>query len=121
MSCQVQFILKSQQKIQKEPEDFTHLFDWKIEKAPGPFEYWNLSTSYESGNNEIGGGLKRQDPQQKINNYIGVSSINEYSSKTEKLGSKVLVPNMAVPGHGYMAVYVDTEDNTFCLWPQALS
>lgn len=40
--------------------------------------------------------MKRQDPQQKINNYIGISSIEEYSSKTEKLGGKLLVPKMAM-------------------------
>lgn len=64
--------------------------------------------------------MKRQDPQQKINNYIGISSIEEYSSKTEKLGGKLLVPKMAIPGHGYMAVCMNTEGNTFSIWKAIL-
>ena len=64
--------------------------------------------------------MKRQDPQQKINNYIGISSIEEYSSKTEKLGGKLLVPKMVVLGHGYMAVCMSTEGNTFSIWKAIL-
>ena len=40
--------------------------------------------------------MKRQNPQQQITNFIDVKSIDEYSSKVEKLGGKVVVSKMAV-------------------------
>ena len=57
--------------------------------------------------------MKRQNPQQQIINFIDVKSIDEYSSKVEKLGGKVVVSKMAVPGMGYFAVCHDTENNSF--------
>ena len=41
---------------------------------------------------------KRGTADQKIVNYIGVSSVDEYLSKVEKLGGKVLMPKSAVSG-----------------------
>jgi uncharacterized protein len=103
--------------LERAKKFYTELFGWKMEKAPGPFEYWMISTTDENGNKAIGGGMvKRQDPQQRIGNYIGVQSIEEYTSKIEKLGGKILVPKMAVPDNGYMSVCMDTEGNTFSLW-----
>jgi len=52
-------------------------------------------------------------PQQQITNFTDVKSVGEYSSKVEKLGGKVMVPKTAVPGMGYYAVCVDTENNSF--------
>jgi uncharacterized protein len=57
--------------------------------------------------------LKRQMPQQQITNFIDVKSVDEYSSKAEKLGGKVVVAKTAVPGMGCYAVCVDTENNSF--------
>ena len=34
----------------------------------------------------------------------------------EQLGGQVVVPKMAVPGFGYFAVCLDTENNTFAIW-----
>lgn len=59
---------------------------------------------------------KREKPQETITNFIDVSSIDEYSAKAEKLGGKVLVPKMPVQNYGYLAVCIDTENNTFGLW-----
>jgi predicted enzyme related to lactoylglutathione lyase len=56
---------------------------------------------------------KRQMPQQQITNFIDVKSVDEYSSKGEKLGGKVVVPKTGVPGMGYYSVCVDTENNSF--------
>jgi predicted enzyme related to lactoylglutathione lyase len=51
-------------------------------------------------------------------NYIGVSSIEECLAKAKKLGGNIISPKTAVPGWGYLAVCVDTEDNTFGLWQE---
>lgn len=96
---------------------YAELFGWKIEKYPGPMEYWMITTTNEKGEKAVDGGMmQRQNPQQPITNYIDVPSIDEYAAKVEKLGGKVIVPKMAVPGIGYFAVCLDTENNCFAIW-----
>jgi predicted enzyme related to lactoylglutathione lyase len=64
-----------------------------------------------------GGMMNRQNPQQQgITNYIGVKSVQEHSSKVERLGGKVIMQKTPVPGMGYFAVCTDTENNTFAIW-----
>jgi predicted enzyme related to lactoylglutathione lyase len=60
--------------------------------------------------------MKRQDPQQPNLNYIGVSSIDEYSKKVKELGGKVVMPKTKITGYGFFAVCIDTENNAFTLW-----
>ena len=82
-------------------------------------DYWIISTTDSKGNNaSIGGGMmKRQGPHHEhITNFIDVNSVDEYSSKIQKLGGKVVVSKMAVPGMGYFAICHDTENNTFGIW-----
>lgn len=52
----------------------------------------------------------------EITNFIDVNSVDEYSSEIEKLGGKIVVPKMAVPGMGYFVVCHDTENNSFGIW-----
>lgn len=92
---------------------YIDLFGWKIEKTP-EMDYWMITTSGEKAVD--GGMMKRQNPEEKITNYIDVPSIDEYAAKVEKLGGKVVVPKAAVPNYGYFAVCIDTENNAFALW-----
>jgi predicted enzyme related to lactoylglutathione lyase len=95
------------------------LFGWKIYRSPESntpkgMENWTVITTDHNGNEGLGGGMsKRQMPQQQITNFIDVKSVDEYSSKVEKLGGKVVVPKTAIPGMGYYAVCLDTENNSF--------
>jgi predicted enzyme related to lactoylglutathione lyase len=114
--------------LERSRKFYTDLFGWKIEKWPGTdggdggsssnMEYLMITTTDEKGNKAlIGGGMnKRQKPHEQITNFIDVKSVDEYSSKIEKLGGKVVVPKMAVPGMGYFAVCHDTENNSFGIW-----
>ena len=95
---------------------YTNLFGWKIEKLPGPMEYYEINTSSGDEKGINGGMAKKENPQQPITNYIDVSSMDEYLAKVEKLGGKVILPKTAVPNIGYTAVCLDTENNTFGLW-----
>lgn len=96
---------------------YEKLFNWTIEQVPGPMEYYNIATKDEKGNESIGGGMgKRGQPEQKITNYIGVESIDEYIKKVEELGGKILMPKTPIPGFGYLATFLDTEGNTLGLW-----
>jgi predicted enzyme related to lactoylglutathione lyase len=118
--------------VERAKKFYCDLFGWKMEKWPGAdgkdsssssnMEYWIISTTDDKGNKAaIGGGMmKRHDPpdqhHQHITNFIDVSSVDEYSSKIDKLGGKVVVSKMAVPGMGYFAVCHDTENNSFGIW-----
>jgi predicted enzyme related to lactoylglutathione lyase len=95
------------------------LFDWKMIPPPGMTDYYLIETEDLNGQAGVGGGLgKRGDPGQRITTYIGVSSVDEYTARVEKLGGKVLQPKMTVPGWGYLATCMDTEGNTFGLWQE---
>jgi uncharacterized protein len=107
--------------VERSKKFYSDLFGWKIEKWSGStdigMEYWTITTTDEKGNKALGGGMmKRQGPQQPIINYIDVKSVEEYSSKVQQLGGKVHVPKMTVPGMGYLAVCLDTENNAFGIW-----
>ena len=62
------------------------------------------------------GMMKRQMPEHRITNYINVKSVDEYSSKVEKLGGKIVASKHGVPGMGYFALCLDTENNSFGIW-----
>jgi len=96
---------------------YTELFDWKIEKHTGPMEYWLITTTDEEGEEGLSGGLmQRQGAGHPITNYIGVSSIDEYTIRVGELGGEVVMPKTPVSGMGYFAVCLDTESNAFALW-----
>jgi predicted enzyme related to lactoylglutathione lyase len=105
--------------IERSKVFYNQLFGWKIDKSPESntpegMENWTVTTTDDKGDNALVGGMsKRQMPQQQITNFIDVKSVDEYSSKAEKLGGKVVVPKTVVPGMGYYAVCVDTENNSF--------
>jgi len=77
-----------------------------------------VTTTDNKGNRALTGGmLKRQMSQhQGITNYIDVKSVQEDSTKVEQLGGKVIFPKDAVPGMGYFAICMDTENNGFAIW-----
>ena len=116
--------------IERAKKFYSELFGWKIEKWPGtetaeltsaatgqPMEYWMVTTTDDRGNKALGGGMmKRQMPEHHITNYIGVKSVDEYSSKVKNLGGKVVAPKHAVPGMGYFSLCLDTENNSFAIW-----
>ena len=111
--------------VERAKKFYSDLFGWKMEKWPGAdssssnMEYWIISTVDDKGNKAAMSGwmMKRQGQHhQHITNFIDVNSIDEYSSKIEKLGGKVVVSKMAVPDMGYFAVCHDTENNSFGIW-----
>jgi predicted enzyme related to lactoylglutathione lyase len=101
--------------VERAKKFYGDLFDWKIERLPGPQEYWHINTG--GGDDTPDGGLmKRQQPQQGITSYVGVSSVDESAAKVEKLGGKICRPKTAVPEMGYFVTCQDPENNMFALW-----
>jgi predicted enzyme related to lactoylglutathione lyase len=107
--------------VEKLRKFYSKLFGWKIEKTPGPIDYWMIETvpvdkkgmPIRPGVN--GGMMKRQQPEHKPVNYIAVESVDEYTKKIEALGGKVLVPKMEVPGIGWWTLALDPEGNQFAI------
>ena len=98
-------------EVERAKKFYIDLFGWIVEKTPG-MDYWTIRTQEGAH----GGMWKRQQPDQKIVDYFGVSSVSDSSAKVVKLGGKILMPKMAVPKMGYFAVCMDTEGNIFGLW-----
>jgi uncharacterized protein len=95
---------------------YNKLFGWKLTKFPMPMEYWHIETGGPDASPD-GGLMPRQDPrQQGITNFISVPSVDDYSTKVEKLGGRIFRPKTAVPEMGYFAICQDTENNVFALW-----
>ena len=102
---------------QRAKKFYTELFGWNFVAPPGFQDFYLIETSDLEGKPALGGGMgKRGSPDQRIVNYIGVTSIEEYSKKTERLGGKIIIPKMIVPKFGFMAVCRDSEGNSFGLW-----
>jgi len=53
-----------------------------------------------------------------VADFIRVPSIEECVERIERLGGRVVVPKKAVPGAGYFAVCLDTENRAFGLWQE---
>ena len=97
------------------------VFDWTIQKLSNPEDsskdYWFFDTKDQNGNKGIGGGLmKRQAPEHSVTNYITVQSVDDYASKIEEAGGKVIMPKTEIPDMGYIIVFLDTESNMFGLY-----
>ena len=104
--------------IERAKKFYSDLFGWKIEKwsesGTGDMEYWMVTTIDDKGNKGIDGEImKRQNLQHQITNSIDVNSVDEYSSKIQQLGGKVVYPKMASQKTGYFAGCLNTEGNSF--------
>ncbi|MBF0565716.1 MAG: VOC family protein [Nitrospirae bacterium] len=109
--------------VERSRKFYAELFGWKFEKMEGtcceggPSEYLLYTTKDDKGNVAFCVGLmNRMHPEHHITSYIGVDSIDEYAKKVESLGGKIIVPKAPVPGVGYFAVFMDTENNPLGLW-----
>ena len=98
-------------------EFYTGLFGWKFIAPPGFPDFYLIETTDLEGKPALGGGMgKRGSSDQRIMNYIGVPSLEEYCRKVEQFGGTVIIPKMIVPKFGCMVVCRDTESNSFGLW-----
>jgi predicted enzyme related to lactoylglutathione lyase len=87
-------------------------FGWKIEKWPGPMEYWMVSTGAE-GTPGINGGLMKKGNVSSTTNTIGVDSVDNAIATVTNAGGKLIMPKTAIPTVGYFAYCQDTEGNMF--------
>jgi predicted enzyme related to lactoylglutathione lyase len=108
--------------VEKLRKFYAELFGWKIEKMPGPMEYWGIETVPVDERGMLirpgvnGGMMKKQSPEQKGVNYVAVESVDEYTKKIEALGGKVIVRKQEIPTIGWWALGLDPEGNEFAIF-----
>ncbi len=109
------------QNVQTLKDFYTKLFGWKIDKTPGPIDYWTIETvpvdeSMTPIRPGVNGGLfKKEKPENKPVNYISVESIDKYLDKVKALGGKILQNKQEVPGVGWIAIALDPEGNQIAM------
>ena len=97
---------------------YRNVFDWQINKWDGPREFWEIKTG-ESDEPGIDGGLsKRERIGEWITPFINIKSIEQYISKIESNGGKIIQPKTAIPTIGYTLLFKDTESNTIGLFEE---
>ena len=100
---------------------YEDVFGWDMAKVPA-MDYWMFKTveSDDQGQPKRpgvnGAMMKRMYPGQSPLNYFGVADIEAHTAKLVAAGGEVLVPKMAVPGHGWFVQFKDTEGNILALW-----
>lgn len=98
--------------IKRAKKFYENVFDWKIEKMPGEYEYYGITT--EEG--AMRGGMGQRQGDQKITNYVGTEDIEKSMNEVKKYGGKIITPKMEVEGYGWLVTCEDTEGNIFGLW-----
>ena len=93
-------------------EFYKKVFNWKIDKWPGPFNYW-LVTTGEDKEPGINGAIMDKTNFKTTVNTVAVPSVDEFVKKITEAGGKVIAPKNAVMGQGYVAYVADTEGNVF--------
>lgn len=91
---------------------YESVFGWRFQKWDGPMEYWMVVTGTQ-GPGIDGGLMKRQQPGQSVNHVVGVDSVDATTQAVEKAGGRVVAPKSAIPGVGWIAYYLDPENNAF--------
>jgi predicted enzyme related to lactoylglutathione lyase len=110
--------------IKRAQEFYKKVFGWSMQKTNNPEnpekDYWHFETQDDDGNKGLSGGMmKRQAPEHTVTNYITVSSIEQYQSKIEQNGGKIMIKKTEIPNMGYFAIFTDSEDNMFGLFELA--
>jgi uncharacterized protein len=87
-------------------------FGWKIEKWPGPMDYWMVNTGPD-GAPGINGGLLKKGDVSTTTNTVGVESVDNAITAVTNAGGKLIMPKTPIPTVGYFAYCQDTEGNLF--------
>jgi uncharacterized protein len=95
-------------------EFYQEVFEWKIEKWEGPFDYW-LVTTGEEGEAGINGAIMTKMMGDQVRNTIAVETFEEYATKILTHGGKSVIPKMTIPEIGTMGTFEDTEGNIFLI------
>ena len=87
---------------------FEHVFNWRFEKFPMPYDYFRIQAGPASEPGIDGGiGAIADTPTAEgrplTQVTIPVSSVDDCISRIEEAGGRVVEPKMAIPGIGWFA------------------
>jgi predicted enzyme related to lactoylglutathione lyase len=94
-------------------EFYQSVFGWKIKKLESSAEYWHITTGDDDEFGIDGGLVRRANPSDTTINIIHIPSVDEFTTKVEAAGGKIIESKRAIPGAGYLVKCKDTEGNTF--------
>ena len=92
------------------------LFGWSFKDMKMPDG--SVYSMFQAGPNE-GGGIQKHPMPGSPNawlQYVGVASVKKAIAKAAKLGAKVIVDFMPVPGHGALGIFADPTGATCAVW-----
>ncbi|MCL4755123.1 MAG: VOC family protein [Myxococcales bacterium] len=95
---------------------YNGLFGWTFQDMKMPDG--SVYSMFTTGDNE-GGGIQKHPMPGAPNawlQYVGVASVKQAMAKAAKLGAKVIVDFMPVPGHGAFGVFADPTGATCAVW-----
>ncbi|MDH3420571.1 MAG: VOC family protein [Gammaproteobacteria bacterium] len=87
---------------------FERVFDWRFEKYPMPYDYYRVLAGSEDEPGIDGGiGAIADTPTAKgkplAQVTIPVPNVDDYISRIENAGGRVIEPKMPIPGIGWFA------------------
>jgi predicted enzyme related to lactoylglutathione lyase len=91
---------------------YNQAFGWTFEKWDGPMPYWMIKTGAD-GPGIDGGMMARQHPGQMPTNVVAVADCDAATKQVLAAGGTQTVPKMGIPGIGWCAYFLDTENNPF--------
>ena len=103
-------------------EFYQNVFGWNFSKIDTPFEYYMIDTGHKGEDCINGGMLMRQQPLSENDGVSGyvcaiyVPSIDDTLEKVKKYNGRVTMKKTELPGMGYIAYGLDSENNAFGLW-----
>jgi predicted enzyme related to lactoylglutathione lyase len=104
--------------VQKLKSFYEKLFGWKIIHTDSVgMDYWLIQTvpTDEKGmltRPGVNGSMYKKDNEmQKPTNWVSVPNLDESIKKLKKLGGKIIIDKMEVPGVGWTALGLDPEGN----------
>ncbi|MCI0737629.1 MAG: VOC family protein [Gemmataceae bacterium] len=99
---------------------YRDIFGWEFTKWGGPVDYWLIKTGPDGTPGINGGLIRRQGPApaggQAVNAYactIDTPNLDQFVQKVTEKGGVIVVPNMPIPGVGWLAYATDSEGNIF--------
>jgi hypothetical protein len=95
---------------------YSRVFGWEIEEEENGSDYWSITTGDEDDPGIPGALTTRFDESNPTINTIEVPSLSEYAKKITEAGGKVLGPQIAIPGEGYVQYCHDFEGNAFAIF-----
>ena len=97
---------------------YQNVFGWQIHQWEG-IEYWSIATGDANEPGIDGSMTKRADPSAgtfNAINGINVPSVDQFAAKVTQNGGRIVAPKTALPGIGWVAYCLDTENNLFSLF-----